>query len=231
MICLRSCMFLQYPGEPYRETWNRTILAPHLSTVYFASDTALALEAVRSMYPSSRDGNNYGATAAAGSAMPPSSSSTPLRVWTHLDVEQRGQSSSQNADADDASLRPGGFHRDKSDDTAATSKANQSITFHTNDDDQHRQPEPPQQPTSPLAVDPPHLNFDELSDPSGFYGIFVDLFLMSRAHCVTFGAGGFGRFGSLVSHHPTLGFPYTKNGGVLQNCTTNHRAAPPPSST
>ncbi|CAJ1888196.1 unnamed protein product [Cylindrotheca closterium] len=45
--------------------------------------------------------------------------------------------------------------------------------------------------------DPPHLNFAQKDEPSAFYSIFVDLIVMSQSRCVTFGAGGFGRFGSL----------------------------------
>jgi hypothetical protein len=57
-------------------------------------------------------------------------------------------------------------------------------------------------------VDPPHLkNFAKLDDPSGFYGIFVDLFLMSYSYCFIYGAGGFRRFGALVSFHPHCGRP------------------------
>ncbi|KAG7363154.1 hypothetical protein IV203_026514 [Nitzschia inconspicua] len=72
--------------------------------------------------------------------------------------------------------------------------------------------------TIPFAIDPPHLNFAKLEEPSGFYGIFVDLFLMSYSTCVVYGAGGFGRFGSLVSFNPKCGMPFTKQKGVLQEC-------------
>ena len=49
--------------------------------------------------------------------------------------------------------------------------------------------------TTTLAEDPPHLNFAEPDDVSAFFLIFVDLFLMSYARCVVYGAGGFGRMG------------------------------------
>jgi len=161
----------KFPGEPYRETWNVTILektalhavecarsrAPSLSDIYVASDTALAIEAVHSVYSAQsettrqsprQDGNNW------------------VNVWTYLDVQE--------------------YEGEKTKDH--------------------------------LAVDPPHLNFAQLEDPSGFYGIFVDLFLMSYSFCVVYGAGGFGRFGSLVSFQPWCGIPFTRQNGVLQDC-------------
>jgi hypothetical protein len=39
--------------------------------------------------------------------------------------------------------------------------------------------------------------------PSDFYSIFVDLFLMGMGRCLTFGQGGFGRFGLLLSYNAT----------------------------
>jgi len=39
--------------------------------------------------------------------------------------------------------------------------------------------------------------------PSDFYSIFVDLYLMGMGRCVTFGQGGFGRFGLLLSYNAT----------------------------
>ena len=72
--------------------------------------------------------------------------------------------------------------------------------------------------TISLAEDPPHLNFAERDDVSAFYVIFVDLFLMSYANCVVYGAGGFGRMGSLVSYRPPCGMPYTVNHGTLRHC-------------
>ena len=74
------------------------------------------------------------------------------------------------------------------------------------------------QQTITLAEDPPHLNFAQRDDVSAFYVIFVDLFLMSYASCVVYGAGGFGRLGSLVSYRPLCGMAYTVNHGNLQQC-------------
>ena len=72
--------------------------------------------------------------------------------------------------------------------------------------------------TIALAEDPPHLNFAQRDDIADFYVVFVDLFLMSYAYCVVYGAGGFGRMGSLVSYNPRCGMPYTLNHGDFQRC-------------
>eukprot|EP00980_Cylindrotheca_fusiformis_P022725 scaffold9646_cov133-Cylindrotheca_fusiformis.AAC.8 len=72
-----------------------------------------------------------------------------------------------------------------------------------------------------LDGDPPHLNFAQKDHPSAFYSIFVDLIIMSHSQCVTYGAGGFGRFGSLVSHNVTCRKAHSIK-GVLQECNTSH---------
>ena len=69
------------------------------------------------------------------------------------------------------------------------------------------------------AEDPPHLNFAQREDPSAFYSIFVDLLIMSQSRCVSFGAGGFGRFGSLVSFNVSCRIPHSKK-GKMQHCPT-----------
>jgi hypothetical protein len=164
----------KYPGEPYRQTWNVSILEKtvlhavncaaqrgpsNLATVFVASDTALALQAVynNNQYHLQRYNN--------------------LHVWTYLHLQSLN--AGENSDAHGASI-------------------NTTLI--------------------PFAVDPPHLNFAKLDNPSGFYGIFVDLFLMSYSYCVVYGAGGFGRFGSLVSFHPWCGTSFTHQNGVLQQC-------------
>ena len=67
--------------------------------------------------------------------------------------------------------------------------------------------------------DPPHLNFAIKDHPSAFYSIFVDLIVMSQSRCVSFGAGGFGRFGSLISFNATCRIPHSKQ-GKIQSCPT-----------
>jgi hypothetical protein len=59
---------------------------------------------------------------------------------------------------------------------------------------------------------PNHLNFAETSDPSQFYDVFVDLFIMSHAHCVVYGSGGFSMFGAYISHHSHCGTQHSKLG-------------------
>lgn len=149
----------KYPGEPYRQTWNVTLLnrtvtnaidcASSLASnlpIYVASDTLLALQAAQAY------GNN----------------TTPVRVVSYLDVPTRAAASS------DVALVP---HQD-----------------------------------------PPHLNFAQKDDPSAFYSIFADLFLMSQSRCVSFGAGGFGRFGSLISFNATCQIAHSSRGKRNQ-CT------------
>jgi hypothetical protein len=154
----------KYPGEPYRETWNVTLLqrtvtnavdcasslvssATHLP-VYVAADTLVSLEAAQ----------EYGRY------------STPYRVVSHLDVPK----SDENSNASDIQVLP--------------------------------------------LQDPPHLNFAKEEDPSAFFSIFADLFIMSQSRCVSFGAGGFGRFGSLVSFNATCRIAHSTR-GRLNNCT------------
>ncbi len=136
----------KYPGEPYRETWNLTLLERTVTNaidcasslaqslpVYVASDTLVTLQAAQH-YPSK------------------------TRVVSHLD----------------ANALP---HQD-----------------------------------------PPHLNFAKEDDPSAFFSIFVDLFIMSQSRCVAFGAGGFGRFGSLVSFNTSCQVTHSTR-GKWKNCS------------
>lgn len=138
----------KYPGEPYRETWNVTLLqqsvvnavrcaaslAPDLP-VYVAGDTLRALEAAQ----------DYGRRFAS------------YPVVSHIDVE------------------------------------------------------------SLPKADPPHLNFAQKDDPAEFFSIFADLFIMSQSQCVAFGAGGFGRFGSLTSFNSSCHVEHSHEGS-LNNC-------------
>jgi hypothetical protein len=167
----------KYPGEPYRQTWNVSILEQtvlhavncatqrgpsDLATVYVATDTALALQAVYNQYPL------------------PTSINHNFHVWTNLHLQP---------------LDDSGVIIQNTTTTTTTTITTAAV---------------------PFAADPPHLNFAKLDDPSGFYGIFVDLFIMSYSYCVVYGAGGFGRFGSLVSFHPRCGTAFTNPKGGLQ---------------
>lgn len=155
----------KYPGEPYRETWNVTLLQRTVENaidcasslvsgkglpVYVASDTLVSLQAAQA----------YG------------KSSTPYRVVSHLDVPTSDESSSN---------------------------------FQVQKKLPHQ--------------DPPHLNFAKEEDPSAFFSIFADLFIMSQSRCVAVGAGGFGRFGSLVSFNATCHIAHSTK-GKLNSCTS-----------
>jgi len=208
-----------YPKEPYVETKNRTLLrettihavecaksrvsrsrstllprnqnpptrsstaaslANEVTAVYVASDTALAVEAVRDLYPN----HNHDASLSEEGADPTTNS---FHVWTTLDLQS--------------------YDTEPTNTTTSSSSSSSSHGTTTGSD------------TVPLAAeDPPHLNFSERDDVSGFYGIFVDLFLMSYANCVVYGAGGFGKMGSLVSYRPWCGIPYSVHHGVLLQC-------------
>jgi len=64
-----------------------------------------------------------------------------------------------------------------------------------------------------------HMEFDQKEDPSAFFGIFVDLFIMSQSRCVAVGVGGFGRFGSLASFNASCRAVYGKqHKGQLMDC-------------
>lgn len=48
-------------------------------------------------------------------------------------------------------------------------------------------------------------------NPSDFYSIFVDLYLMAMGRCLSFGQGGFGRFGLLLGYNSTCTNRHTWN--------------------
>jgi hypothetical protein len=148
----------KYPGEPYRKTWNLTILeetvinavhcasslAPSLP-VYVASDAVAALQAVQ-RYTKERPNSNRS-------------------IVSHLDISRTKYS--------EVTLLP--------------------------------------------EEDPPHLNFDSHSHPSGFYSIFLDLLIMASSRCVSSGAGGFGRLGSFLSFNASCQVAHSVR-GKIQRC-------------
>jgi len=70
---------------------------------------------------------------------------------------------------------------------------------------------------------PVHLEFDQKEDPSAFFGIFLDLFIMSQSRCVAFGVGGFGRFGSYTSFNASCKAQYDKpHKGRLIECAVHN---------
>lgn len=48
-----------------------------------------------------------------------------------------------------------------------------------------------------------HLAFAKLENASGYFPIFVDLFIMGNSQCVSYGKGGFGQLASLLSYNAT----------------------------
>ena len=75
--------------------------------------------------------------------------------------------------------------------------------------------------TNSTMVDPLHLDFTQVAehDPSEYFGIFADLFIMSQSRCVAYGGGGFGRFGSQASFNSTCRAQHTgQNGGRIFKC-------------
>ncbi|CAB9509523.1 expressed unknown protein [Seminavis robusta] len=46
-----------------------------------------------------------------------------------------------------------------------------------------------------------HLAFAKLDDPTGYFPIFVDLWILGNADCVSYGRGGFGQLASLMSYN------------------------------
>ena len=53
-------------------------------------------------------------------------------------------------------------------------------------------------------------------EPSDFYDTFIDLFLMANARCVSYGQGGFGKMGSMLSSNPTCNNRHFENGKMVR---------------
>lgn len=53
-----------------------------------------------------------------------------------------------------------------------------------------------------LSSSPDAANWMDF-DASAYYGVFVDLYMLSRGRCVAFNIGGYGHFASLISPNPT----------------------------
>jgi hypothetical protein len=50
---------------------------------------------------------------------------------------------------------------------------------------------------------------DVKDDPSQYYDVFVDLYLLGKSQCVTTGAGGYGRLGSMLSYNRTCSMDHS----------------------
>ena len=61
--------------------------------------------------------------------------------------------------------------------------------------------------------------------PSDFYSIFVDLYLMGMGRCLTFGQGGFGRFGLLLGYNASCSNRHTWSTHLLACNWTDEESA------
>jgi hypothetical protein len=57
-----------------------------------------------------------------------------------------------------------------------------------------------------------HLDKAASQRPSDYYNIFVDLYLLANADCISHGQGGFGRFGVLLSRNASCFFKFFAEG-------------------
>jgi hypothetical protein len=183
-----------FPMEPYRETNNRTIL---YETTLHAIECAKSRTMEDAYVPIYVASDTALVVEAVRDAYPYnksiSNTSDNYNVWTYLDLQSYDDEENSNSN--------------NSNNSNSNSKTAKTVT----------------KQTITIAEDPPHLNFaTQSNDITDFYVIFVDLFLMSYSKCVVYGAGGFGRMGSLVSYNPYCGIPYTRNGGILQKCNQYH---------
>ena len=51
----------------------------------------------------------------------------------------------------------------------------------------------------------------DVTDPSGYYSTFIDLYLAGNGRCVTFGRGGFGRYANLLSTNSSCAVSHVRN--------------------
>jgi len=54
-----------------------------------------------------------------------------------------------------------------------------------------------------LTTKPHHLDYSKSREPSKFYDLFVDLYLLAESRCVAYSVGGFGRWGRDLSYNQT----------------------------
>lgn len=66
------------------------------------------------------------------------------------------------------------------------------------------------------GANPLHLDKASSRDPRDYYDVFLDLYHLSNAECISHGQGGFGRLGSLLSHNASCFFAFFKNSQILR---------------
>jgi hypothetical protein len=83
-------------------------------------------------------------------------------------------------------------------------------------------------PVVMIVPDAESLHLDKAASqrPSDYYNIFVDLYLLANADCISHGQGGFGRFGVLLSRNASCFFKYFAEG---QYVSCDWKDAPDPS--
>jgi hypothetical protein len=57
-----------------------------------------------------------------------------------------------------------------------------------------------------------HLDKADSKRASDYYNVFVDLYLLANADCISHGQGGFGRLGVLLSRNASCFFKYFTEG-------------------
>jgi hypothetical protein len=180
----------KYPGEPYRKTGNVTSLEERArNAVHCASSLAPGLPVYMASDSVAALETAQRYAAAFAAAAPEEQPQPNIRIVSHLDLPTPPSSSSSS------------LTKNHSNTSSVVDVDNSPLV------------------TPPNKEDPAHLNFAKKEDPSAFFGIFVDLIVMSQSRCVSFGAGGFGRFGSLVSFNASCQIPHIlKN--RMQTCET-----------
>ncbi|GKZ00603.1 hypothetical protein MPSEU_001012500 [Mayamaea pseudoterrestris] len=69
---------------------------------------------------------------------------------------------------------------------------------------------------SPTYNEPLHLDKATSGNPSDYYNVFVDLFVLSNAHCIAHGQGGYGRLAVLLSHNASCFKPMVTGGRIVE---------------
>lgn len=214
----------KYPGEPYRETQNRTVLRE--TTIYAVECAKTRIGVVDAGVRRKETTSSPTTSARSSSSSSREVSAVYVASDTALVVEaardaypnlhntgSKNAGTNSNAN-DDASVKVWTYLDLQTYDDDADSNSKGSTGNDNGNDGETIKTKN----SIPLAEDPPHLNFAQPDDVSTFYSIFVDFFLMSYSNCVVHGAGGFGRMGSLVSYRPWCGIAFTAQQGVLQHC-------------
>ena len=71
-----------------------------------------------------------------------------------------------------------------------------------------------------LAKEPLHFDIGDYTkyEASDFFPAFVDLYLIGNSKCVSYGKGGYGKFGLVMNFNYTCGFNHRTYNNVIQRC-------------